>query len=68
MPRQMLFRFAGRVEWRYSYALPSVGQVVTSAGETWRVMSVENDEDTVVCSFEREESPSGQDTPEEVGA
>ena len=69
MPRQTQFRFPGRIEWRYSYALPSVGQVVTSAGESWRVASVEESEDVLVCSLEREESRNaGEGTPEELGA
>ena len=69
MPRQTQFRFPGRIEWRYSYALPSVGEVVTSAGEVWRVASVEHDEDKLVCFLEAgEPCDAGASTPEELGA
>ena len=69
VPRQMQFRFPGRVELRYTYALPNVGEVVSSAGSSWRVAAVESDEDAIVRLLEPVNSgDAGRDlSPEEVG-
>jgi hypothetical protein len=52
----MQFRFPGRVELRYAYDLPHVGQVVASEGRSFRVAAVETDEEITVCTLERTEA------------
>jgi hypothetical protein len=42
MAQQAVFRFPGRAEVWYIDPLPEPGDVVSSAGESWVVMSVES--------------------------
>jgi hypothetical protein len=42
MAQQAVFRFPGRGEVWYIDPLPEPGDIVTSAGESWVVMSVES--------------------------
>lgn len=68
MPRHMQFRFPGRIELRYMHELPSVGEVVPSDGDSWRVVGVESDEGAAVCFLERETScDAGQDSDAREG-